>query len=410
MSSHVAAVNVLLVIACASAIPLRAQTPVSRDSAVAAAVTSGGRLAIARADTLVAFAGLVGARAWPNPTLNASYSKSPPTNHFIMDIPFEWPGQRGARIGAARATRLAAQYRFAFERAGAALDADTTYTRAVAARERAALSRHNAQEADSLRRMVAVRRGEGDASEMDVQLATVTAGQAANTAAADSLAYISAVLDLQTVMGMAADRVEIEPSDSLTAPPESLLARSDSGLTPRNAPPLQIAAAQASVEAARLSLRSQHRNIFSAPSLSAGIESGDPDHPGLLPTFGIALPLPLFDRNRGGVMQARAEQARAQAELTQATVQSHIEIARAKRELAIALGTVERDRLLITAATRVAAMSLTAYREGAASLPNVLEAQRSAREVLAQYIDDLANAWIFAAELRVISLAPSDVP
>ena len=52
-------------------------------------------------------------------------------------------------------------------------------------------------------------------------------------------------------------------------------------------------------------------------------------------------------------------------------------------------------------------MSLTAYREGAATLANVLEARRSARDVLAQYIDDLANAWVATAELRVLAILPS---
>lgn len=146
-----------------------------------------------------------------------------------------------------------------------------------------------------------------------------------------------------------------------------------------------------------------------SPSLSAGVETGDPDVPGMLPTFGVAFPLPLFNRNRGAIMQARAEQERAEAELTLAQVQSRTEIARARRELATALATVERDSLLVTAAARVASMSLRAYQEGAASLPNVLEAQRTARDVLSQYIEDLAGAWIFAAELRVISLAPGDV-
>jgi cobalt-zinc-cadmium efflux system outer membrane protein len=396
-----------LIVACAAS--AAAQTPLSRDQALSAAVTNGARLAVARADTMVAFAGLVTARQFENPTLSSSYSRSAPKYHFIVDLPFDLPGQRSARVGAARSNRLAAQYRFSFERAAAALDADTTYTRAVAARDRAELSRRTAQDADSLRRMVIVRRSAGDASELDVQLATVTAGEAANVAAADSLAYLSAVLDLQIVMGLAADRVEVIPADSLAAPPASLAFFPDSGVSPRVSPPLQVAAAAASLEAARLSLRVQHRSIFASPSLSAGVEVADPDVPGLLPTFGIALPIPLLNRNRGGIMEARAEQARAQAELTFAQVQSRTEIARAQRELAISLSTVERDRLLVTAATRVAAMSLTAYREGAASLPNVLEAQRSAREVLARYIDDLANAWIFAAELRVISLAATDV-
>jgi outer membrane protein TolC len=52
-------------------------------------------------------------------------------------------------------------------------------------------------------------------------------------------------------------------------------------------------------------------------------------------------------------------------------------------------------------------MSLTAYREGAMSLPDVLAAQRTARDALAQYIDDLAAAWIATAELRVFSLTPT---
>jgi outer membrane protein TolC len=61
----------------------------------------------------------------------------------------------------------------------------------------------------------------------------------------------------------------------------------------------------------------------------------------------------------------------------------------------------------VASANRVAAMSLTAYREGASSLPNVLEAQRNARDVLAQYVDDLAAAWIASAVLRVATLTPS---
>ena len=49
-------------------------------------------------------------------------------------------------------------------------------------------------------------------------------------------------------------------------------------------------------------------------------------------------------------------------------------------------------------------MSLTAYREGASTLPNVLEAQRNARDIRAQYIDDLARARIASATLRALTL------
>jgi hypothetical protein len=68
---------------------------------------------------------------------------------------------------------------------------------------------------------------------------------------------------------------------------------------------------------------------------------------------------------------------------------------------------IARDRLLVASANSVASKSLTAYREGASTLVSVIEAQRVAREILAQYIDDLANAWVATAELRALATAPS---
>jgi outer membrane protein TolC len=88
-------------------------------------------------------------------------------------------------------------------------------------------------------------------------------------------------------------------------------------------------------------------------------------------------------------------------------VEARNDIAHAVRERQNALAKVARDRQLITSADRVAAMSLVAYREGAASLPNVLEAEREVRDIRGQYIDDLAAAWIATAELRVLALTPT---
>src|SRR6185312_10038979 len=153
-----------------------------------------------------------------NPTLAASYTKDPPPYHSTLELPFDFPWLRGPRVGSATAARTAAQYHYSFQRAAAALDADTTYTRALAAREHARLSRRNALDADSLRRMAVLRRDAGDASDLDVELATVNAGQQANVAAADSLTYMSTLLDLQTVMGLVATEPDIVPTDSLGAP------------------------------------------------------------------------------------------------------------------------------------------------------------------------------------------------
>jgi cobalt-zinc-cadmium efflux system outer membrane protein len=195
---------------------------------------------------------------------------------------------------------------------------------------------------------------------------------------------------------MRSETLDVIATDSLVAPPEAIAARPVT---------LGEAAASLSLESATLSARLQRRSIWTTPSLSLGFEHGDPDQPGILPTFGLGIALPLFDRNRGGIAQAEAERAKAQAELTLAQIEARNALSHALRERENAIGKVSRDRALVADANVVARLTLAAYREGASTLANVLEAQRTVREVLAQYIDDLAAAWIATAELRVFSLS-----
>jgi len=172
---------------------------------------------------------------------------------------------------------------------------------------------------------------------------------------------------------------------------------------------LPVAAAAAQLQSAQLATRLQRRSVWNTAGVTFGFETRDPSgaEKGILPTFGIALPLPMVDRNRGAIALAEAERARAESQLDLARLETQAQVARAMRERSNALARVERDQRLVASANRVATMSLTAYREGAASLPTVLEAQRNAREVLARYVDDLSAAWIATAVLRTFTLTSS---
>jgi cobalt-zinc-cadmium efflux system outer membrane protein len=218
-------------------------------------------------------------------------------------------------------------------------------------------------------------------------------------AATDSLTYISTLFDLQAAMGLDTGRVAVTPVDSLTHLPAG-------SLDAIPARPLPIAAAEQALTAADFSVRAQRRSVFAPFSVQAGIEHGDPSERGILPTFGLSIPLPLFNRNRGPIALAEAERERARAELALAQLETKAAIGRAIRSRNLALDRIERDRLLVESATRIAAMSLTAYREGAQGLPAVLEAQRTAREILSQYVDDLAEAWIASAILGLYNVSP----
>jgi outer membrane protein, heavy metal efflux system len=375
---------------------LRSQQPLTRQQAIDAAVNRGARAAVARADTLVGSAQVLAARTRDNPSLSTTYSKSTPHYHAIVDLPLDISGARSARINSARATRLASQYRFEFERAAAALDADTAYTRALGALERARLARRNAADADSLRRMAIVRRDAGDASDLDVLLATVNSGQAANLAATDSLTLVLALFDLQAVMGLDTSHIFVTPTDSLFSPPPPSALNTSYAVLP-------IAAAEQALAAAEFDVRAQRRGVFAPFSIQAGIEQGDPGQSGLLPTFGFSIPLPLLNRNSGAIALAEAERERARAEVALTSVETRTAIGRAERQRSLALEKIQRDRALVESANRVAAMSITAYREGAEGLPAVLEAQRNARDILSQYIDDLMDAWIATSTLRLYS-------
>jgi cobalt-zinc-cadmium efflux system outer membrane protein len=376
-------------------IAAEAQQPVTRQQAIDAAIARGPRVLVAFADTALARGQLGSARAWQNPTVTGEYTKSPPQRHLSVELPLDFPWLRAARVGAARLAVNASRYRFALERAGARFDADVAYTRALAAEAHVDISRRLALEADTLIRMTVIRRDAGDASELDVLLATVSGGQLMNDAQRDSVDAIGALLNLQVVMGLEVDRILITLADSLALPADTIVAAP--GKT------LAVLAAEADLAAGERTLALESRAFLPAPSLVAGFETGDPSgfEGGLLPIVGISIPLPLLNRNRGPIAVARANRDRAFAKLAIARRESAEQIARAERERSAALLRAARGRMLVLSANRITGMSRRAYLEGAAGFPAVLESQRNAREALGRYIDDLAAANLAAAALRL---------
>lgn len=402
-------------IACAAmllASPARARAQqaslpaITRDSAISLALAHGSRAAIANATARSAAAHLREAGAIANPLLSASYSKSLPQYHASIDFPLDFLTLRGLRVASARSASEAAQLRLAFERAAIRLDADTSYTIASARRARARLSLRNAVDAESLLTIATVRRSAGDASDLDVDVARISAGRARNIAVADSQAFVAATLTLQQSLGLPAGRPIIAIADSLDVPRLDTMASFDSS---SSAVPLSVAAAQRDLLAANQALALERRNIWSGLALQAGIENHDPTgaEPGILPTFGVSIPLPLFNQGQGAVAVAQAERDRARAELAAAERESAALITRARADLAAASQRVGRDRQLVETANRVARLSLQAYVEGAYPLTTVLEAQRNARDTLADLIDDLVAANTAAAALRLYTGATS---
>ncbi|MEO7999863.1 MAG: TolC family protein, partial [Gemmatimonadaceae bacterium] len=280
-------------------------TAISRSDAIRLAVEHSPRTILFRADSSAAAAEFAFAKQFENPSLSASYSKSEPQAHFALDIPIDWPRARQPRINAARNSAAVASLRNAYGRRALELDVDTAYTRAQSQLARATLSRRTARDADSLLTIAKIRRDAGDASELEVELATVFAGQFLNAALADSLLEVAARVSLQTLMGLSPDSMQISLTETIPLTDSAIIegnlvvpARSGAS---NNSTLLPVAVAQGDVETANLRVLAEQRRRFAAPSLSLGFETVQSGTSGPLPTVGLAMPLPFFNRNNASV-------------------------------------------------------------------------------------------------------------
>jgi len=385
------AVLPLLAVA-ASPLAAAAQQSLTLEQAVAMALRRGPSVAVARADSAAAYALVAQARAFPNPTATAQYTRSTPQYHFEVEQPMVLPWIRSARVSSTEGGLRSATFRLDLQRALVTRDVEAAYVLAAAAARRRDLSTQTASDALSLVDVARRRALAGDAAELEVSLARVAAGDAVNRAASDSLAAVSSLIDLQFLIGEPLDRVTVALSDSLALP--------DRRSAGDDTVPLAVAAARAEVQASESALALARRSRMPEPGLLVGFERHDPSggEPGTLPLIGVALSVPLFNRGGGHVGEAQAGFDRARSALEMAERETAAAAASADRERVAARARVERDRELLGEAERVADLSRRAYEEGAFPLATVLEAQRSAREVQVQYVDDLAQARIAEAD------------
>lgn len=194
----------------------------------------------------------------------------------------------------------------------------------------------------------------------------------------------------------------------LPAPPDS----ADAVAVARRTRP-ELAAREAGVREAAARLRAEQRGLMGDAQLQGGskVTGGF-----LTGQVGVALPLPLFNRNAGARQRARGELAEAEA-------------ARADAEGAVVGGVhaawLAYRQLRATAASAsafgargaaIAASARVAYREGHASLLELLDAERAAVEAVRSALGFAAEAWAVRLELeralgaRLDQDGPYDLP
>lgn len=272
------------------------------------------------------------ARALPNPSVSVEaenvYGRAPFTGYdaaestFSVSQPLELWGQRGARIGAARAEVDATALRRDQSRWAVAGRLALLYAEA----EAASLKHELAVEALSLTEADAnavstlveegrepVLRGIQAASEVEAARAVLEEAQANREAAFARLAAVAMLT---------------EPVTSIEA---SLLNRAPGHVAQDVREPLAVQIAEAELDAAGQHVIVERLRARPAVAASLGVRRFR-EYDSRALTFGISVAVPLFDRNKGGIGAARAEQRAADARLTslKLEVQADRSVARAR--------------------------------------------------------------------------------
>jgi cobalt-zinc-cadmium efflux system outer membrane protein len=169
----------------------------------------------------------------------------------------------------------------------------------------------------------------------------------------------------------------------------------------------ELRAARAEVERTRAvtarAKRETYPDLFlrggSAYNRERGEDTGRPF--GWEGSLEAGISVPLFNRNAGGIAASRAEETKAQAEVTrlELALQSRAVSQFANYLTALRASDAYRSEIL-PRAEEAYRLYLSRYREMAAAYPQVLVAQRTLFEMSNEYLENLDDAWRAALQLQ----------
>lgn len=300
-------------------------------------------------------------------------------------------GRRRSRVGAARAELLAEQLRLAIARADLAQAVRQQFATAATARERLRIATESEERARELARIARILVEEGREPPLRAIRARSAAAQAAAAVEAARAEERAARGTLASLFGV-------------STPPDAVIgALLD--LQPRTINPeqsLEVRLAEAERLVAEAEVAQQRAASRLDPAVGVGVrhvrETGDV---GLV--AGLSMPLAVFDRNQGNIAAARAGVRAAEANLASASASARVRAANAITSVKAAAARVEAlEGAAIPEATEALRLAQLAYREGRATLLELLDAQEDYRNAQTALVEArLAQAQATAELGRV---------
>ncbi len=409
----VAALLVAVAAAAQTSLPVSPETEpdgaLTIDEILELALTRSPELAAAEAEVRAREGRVLQARSRPNPELSVTSE-----NHggdddktggaqstLQLGQRLELGGDRAARGAAAIATRDLARWDLESRRLDVVARATRAFIDVLSAQKRVELATDTVRLAEEVRTTVAARIEAGKVSPIEETRAEVAL-------ATERIERDRVIVDLQTARSrLAATWGSTSPAfDSVVGDLESMSSlpslESVAAQLERNP---EIARWTAEVEERQALLRVERARAVPDVTVGGGYRHFELGSSAFLAT--VALPLPLFDRNRGAQIETRERVAQAQEErrsamirLRQVLDETYGSLVRAQSEVRVL-----REQVVPGAESVYAAVS-EGYRLGKFGYMEVLDARRTLAVVRSQLVRVQAEMQRAAADLQRLSVAP----
>jgi cobalt-zinc-cadmium efflux system outer membrane protein len=353
----------------------------------------------------------IAAGAYPNPSLSGTAGRGAirdPSNGVritertvTVEQPLEWTGKRQARQDAANAGVAGAAAALEETRLGLSADVKVAFYSVLFAQRDADLAAQNVSLVEEVLRTVKARVAAGEATSFDTMKAGVEVQKARKEIARAQNTLLVAKARLNTLTAGSLGKQFSIQGDFLS-PRQELDVDQLAAKAFEQHPTMRRTAklAEQADHTVRYERESRMPNISVQGSYHR--EAGDESM-----TAGLSVPLPLWYRRQGEIetalgtkYRADAEQLRAHIELEQAVTQHTQEVRTAQDQLLVF------ETGLLKQAEQTLTVARTSFRQGAASLLDVLDAQRVYRQTLLEYAQVRADLSIALVRLERALGAP----
>lgn len=385
-----------------------AAEPLSLAKAIELALEGNPEVAAAKRQWEATEGQVLQGRSRPNPELAYSLEDTRSktrTQSWQLNLPVELGGKRAARTKAAEKTREQAQAQLAELQATVRANVAAAYFDVLTAQERLVLARDSAALAKSSTDTVSKRVAAGKVSPVEESKARVAeAGVRVELAQAASeqrnaLSRLFALLGrIDAPYTVLEGKAENLPSVPSLADLQPLIS---------SAPGVVLARIEVDRRKALTALEQSKR--VPDVTVSVGMQRSNETQRNVL-LFGVSVPLPVFDRNQGNLLEALKLEDKARDELQAATVRLHSEVAQARERLSTITAEVQSLQQDVLPGAKSAYDAATiGFENGKFNFLEVLDAQRTYFTAKSQYLKALGEAHRAAADIDRL-LGASMVP